>query len=178
MNSYYTIQSVKSGMKLKVTYRNKRFLKVECVSGTYDQVIIAYLGAILPVYEKDIEIKREEYNGRLVYEKIVKVQSLYSKFLNEWFLFYEGFKDIKPKFTGADGKQLKEIISYLKSVSADDNEALEVWKTILLKWVDLSEFHKKNTDLKYISSRLNVIIDEIKQSNNTKVSGSSFSVQL
>ncbi len=178
MTNHYTLQLVKSGMKLKATYKNKRFLRIEYISGSYDIAVINHLGVIIPVYEKEFEKFEKAFQLRVAYSEIIKEKSLFTQFNESWFTFYESYKGIAPKFTGADGAHLKQIISYLKQVSTNEKEALEAWKTILFKWKTLDEFHLKNTDLKYINSRLNVIINAIKENNGTSSTGSGHSVNL
>ena len=72
--------------------------------------------------------------------------SLYGKFLDEWFAFYKRLYGFPPKFTGADGKALKQIISYLQQVSANDIEALSTWQYLLGNWQKMDEFHQRNTE--------------------------------
>ncbi|MDB0603319.1 hypothetical protein PL373_19735 [Tenacibaculum maritimum] len=171
MTKNYLINVVKSKMTLKVTYRNGRFLRIAYLSGKFDAFVILHLGAILPAYEKEIPNKQSEYTGKVSYSlevKEVKQKSLYTQFVEEWTLFYEDYLGIAPKFTGADGNALKQIITYLKSINTDDEIAtLNLWKLILSKWKDVNKFHQKNTDLKYINSRLNVIIKEIREQNSS-----------
>lgn len=159
-------------MKLKLTYKNKRFLAVKHISGTFDEFVIRHLGAILPVYENEVTAKTTEYTGKVTYSLEVKTKTLYTQFNEAWHLFYENTKQIPPKFTGADGKALKQIIAYLTKTAATEQEALESWKHVLNNWHVLKEFHKQNTDLKYINSRLNIIIDEIRCANGIATDGS------
>lgn len=175
MVSHYIITVVKPNMKLKLTYKNKRFSAIKHLSGTFDEFVIRYLGAILPVYENEVTAKTKEYSGRVTYSLEVKEKTLYTQFNDAWHLFYMDFKKITPKFTGADGNALKSIIKYLQSISATDQEALAIWKGVLNQWHLLDAFHKKNTDLKYINSRLNVIIDEIKRITGVGSDGSNSS---
>jgi hypothetical protein len=93
--------------------------------------------------------------------------SLYTQFLDEWFGFYNCLYGFPPKFTGADGKALKQIISYLQQVSANDTEALSTWQYLLGNWQKMDEFHQRNTDLKYINSQLNKILQNAKRGNSS-----------
>ena len=98
-------------------------------------------------------------------EDVPEPLSLYGKFLDEWFAFYKHLYGFPPKFTGADGKALKEIISYLQQVS-NDVEALSTWQYLLGNWQKMDAFHQKNTDLKYINSQLNKILQNAKRGNS------------
>lgn len=179
MTKNYLINVVKSKMTLKVTYRNGRFLRIAYLSGKFDAFVILNLGAILPAYEKEIPNKQAEYTGKVTYCLEVKEKSLYTLFLDEWYRFYEKTTGIPPKFTGADGKALKQIITYLKKINGtNEASALQNWQLILTNWEILKEFHQDNTDLKYINSRLNVIIREIIKTNGASTSGAGGSVSI
>jgi hypothetical protein len=113
----------------------------------------------------------EEWQGtwgdRVTYrEEEANPPSLYTLFLDEWFAFYHRQFGLSPKFTGADGKALKQIITYLTGNSADEEEALATWLYLLQHWGQLDEFHQRNTDLKYINSQLNKILQNAKRGNN------------
>ena len=88
--------------------------------------------------------------------------------MDEWFAFYNRLFGFAPKFTGADGKALKQIITYLTNNSADETEALSTWQYLLQNWQKLDEFHQRNTDLKYINSQLNKILQNAKRGNSSK----------
>lgn len=179
MTNKYLIHIIKSDMTLKVTYRNKRIITVTHQLGKFDEFVINHLGALLPVYEKDIPIKEQEYLGKVTYTLEVKQKSLYTLFLDEWYRFYEKTTGVPPKFTGADGKALKQVIAYLKQINnANETVALQNWQLILTKWETLKEFHQDNTDLKYINSRLNVIIREIIKNNGASTTRTGRSVSI
>lgn len=121
------------------------------------------IGSILPPTESEVEEFKSRLKGVVTYEILEKTPSLYTQFLNVWFEFYERLTNIKPRFNTTDGKALKEIIKYFQEVSQDNNEALITWQVLLDKWQTLDAFHQKNTDLKYINSNLNKIIQNAKQ---------------
>jgi hypothetical protein len=106
--------------------------------------------------------------------------SLFSQFNSAWFAFFrKENNNIDPKFTGADGASLNQIIIYLKRINnGDEAAALANWDLILSNWDELSEFHQKQVDLKYINSKLNVIIREIIQNTGGNTSGDHGSITL
>ena len=163
---------------MKFTYRNKWFVKLELISGKLSIKELRAIGKIIPPHEDDLESFNKEFQGKVDYYIIVKDETIYQQFVGVWYNFYEDFMGIKPKFTGVDGKHLKQIITYLKRVNGTEETALEVWKTILDCWSDLDKFHKDNTDLKYINSRLNPIINAIKQKNQASTTSSGKKFQL
>jgi len=154
--------------QLKLTYSAKGDLKkVELVKGRLDVKQWSQIGNILP--PKFSDVKNYSFNfPSIKYTEVVKVKSLFSQFSEAWFLFYESSKGYPPKFTAIEGKCLKDIISYLTSISTDDNEALATWQALLSRWNDLDDFHKKNTDLKYINGNINRILDNVKRGSENK----------
>lgn len=179
MTHHYNIEIISTKTTLKATYRNGKFRKLEHLRGKLDREIMDALGKVIPVTEAAFSHFNKKWLNKVNYEIEVKnTKSLYSQFLQEWFKFYEDLTDLKPKFTGADGNALKQIINYLKKQSTNDGEALATWQLILDSWGELNEFHQQNTDLKYINSKLNVIIREIKQKKSTNVSGTNRNIEL
>lgn len=178
MTHQFNIEIIDSKIHFKAIYRNKKFRRIELLRGKLTKPILKAIGRIIPFHIDDFSTYNVEFQGKVNYTIINQEKSLYSQFNEEWHSFYENFAGVPPKFTAADGKSLKGVIGYLKKISTNDNEALELWKLILDKWDGLSDFHKSNTDLKYINSKLNVLINAIKQKNNTNVSGTNYSVEL
>ena len=163
----YTVTIHRTHSLLKLTYKKGELCKIEIKSGGLNSQQYQQLGAILPPQEKDIERYQEQWNGSVSYrEDVPEPLSLYGKFLDEWFAFYKHLYGFPPKFTGADGKALKEIISYLQQVS-NDVEALSTWQYLLGNWQKMDAFHQKNTDLKYINSQLNKILQNAKRGNSS-----------
>lgn len=173
MTTYYTIYIDKHKLKLKVGYRSGKFWRVERVSGQMTDTILDSFGIVVPLEEKQVQQYQNRYGKNVTYTKIEKKKSIYTQFSDAWFVFYEGFAGIEPKFTGVEGKALKQIITYLKKVAGDDAGALELWSVILSRWKHLDEFHRKNTDLKYINSNLNKIITNVKRISQEGTKGVS-----
>ena len=163
----YTVTIHRTHTLLKLTYKKGELCKIEIKSGCLNSQQYQQLGAILPPREEDIERYQEQWNGSVSYrEDVPEPLSLYGKFLDEWFAFYKHLYGFPPKFTGADGKALKQIISYLQQVS-NDVEALSTWQYLLGNWQKMDAFHQKNTDLKYINSQLNKILQNAKRGNSS-----------
>ena len=164
----YTVTIHRTHTLLKLTYQKGELCKIEIKSGCLNRQQYQQLGAILPPREEDIERYQEQWNGSVSYrEDVPEPLSLYGKFLDEWFAFYKHLYGFPPKFTGADGKALKQIISYLQQVSANDTEALATWQYLLSNCQKMDAFHQKNTDLKYINSQLNKILQNAKRGNSS-----------
>ena len=162
----YTVTIHRTHTLLKLTYQKGELCKIEIKRGGLNTQQYQQLGAILPPQEEDIQRYQEQWNGSVSYrEDVPEPLSLYGKFLDEWFSFYKRLYGFPPKFTGADGKALKQIISYLQQVS-NDVEALSTWQYLLGNWQKMDAFHQKNTDLKYINSQLNKILQNAKRGNS------------
>ena len=168
MTTHYNIHIISSKTDLKVTYRDNKFRKLEHLRGTLNQTMMNALGKVIPVKETDFDQFIATYKDRVTYtSEQTKPKTVYSQFLDEWYAFYNKFVGLAPKFTGADGKALKQIIAYLKILGGTDQEALLLWQLILSKWDTLDKFHQKKTDLKYINSQLNIILINVKGINKT-----------
>ncbi|MGR3790691.1 hypothetical protein ACUXZJ_07245 [Flavobacterium sp. TN-1] len=124
------------------------------------------IGKILPPTLGDLTSFKATLKDTVSYTEVVKEKNLFQEFNTSWFSFYENYTGFPPKFTGIDGKCLKQIISYLQSVCTTQEETLQVWQNLLNNWNKLDKFHHKNTDLKYINSQLNKLLQDVKQSNS------------
>ena len=153
---------------VKLTYKEGgKFSKLEVKKGTLEGEYLKQIGLLIPPLENLIEEWQGVWGDRVTYRKEgVNPPSLYVLFLDEWFAFYNRLFGFAPKFTGADGKALKQIITYLTNNSADETEALVTWQYLLQHWQKLDEFHQRNTDLKYINSQLNKILQNAKRGNS------------
>lgn len=163
----YTVTLHRTHTLLRLTYKKGELCKIEIKSGGLNSQQYQQLGAILPPQEEEIQYYQEQWKGNVSYTKDEpQTTSLYTLFLDEWFGFYNRLYGFPPKFSGADGKALKQIISYLKQVSAGESEAIATWQYLLGNWQKMDAFHQKNTDLKYINSQLNKILQNAKRGNN------------
>ena len=178
MTTHYNIEIMETSTHLKVTYRDKKFRKIEHLRGVLNSGVIKAIGRLIPPNEANFDTYVKFFEGKIIYTLLTEEKSLYSSFNDEWHRFYEKQFSLPPKFTAAEGKSLKGIIAYLTKVSVNETEAFELWKVILEKWDTLSEFHQANADLKYINSKLNILINAIKKQNNTHASGTHGSVSL
>lgn len=168
MTNHYIIHLTKTKTDLKVTYRDNKFRKLEHLRGKFDQTMLDAIGKVIPVNETNFNQFIATYKGKVTYTpQQTNPKTIYNQFLNEWFTFYKKFVGLTPKFTGADGKALKQIIAYLKEIGGAEQEALVLWQLILSKWDTLDKFHQKQTDLKYINSKLNTILINVKGTNQT-----------
>jgi hypothetical protein len=181
MTTHHNIHLIKTKTDLKVTYRDGRFLQIKKLRGTLNAEMIKYIGYVIPPEEKDLDAFIKINKDKVIYtSESKKPVSIFSQFNSAWFAFFRiENNNIDPKFTGADGQALKQIIKYLKSINnGDETAALANWHLLLNSWDSLSEFHQAQTDLKYINSKLNVIIREIIRKNGINSSGDNSSVSI
>lgn len=165
---------IKTNTILKLHYKNDRFYKLETVSGkALSNVQIRSIHLIIPPTKDHILEYTNAMREKVTYEQIENQKSIYTQFVNEWFSFYADYMEMKPKFTKAEGGSLKQIITYLKSTTGSEQKALELWQALLLNWKQLDEFHQRNTDLKYINSNLNRILNNVKRINTETNGGVS-----
>ncbi|MBK5213607.1 MAG: hypothetical protein JJE55_08115 [Flavobacteriaceae bacterium] len=161
----YHIISHKTDVTLKLSYRGGSFFRIERVKGKITELHIKHLGKLIPLNESDLQAHYASFPD-VTLKPLVKEKSQFSKFNDAWFLFYQNYAGIPPKFTGTDANHLKQIIAYLTQIEGSESGALDLWFVLLHNWKNLGEFHQKNTDLKYINSSLNKILNELKTRNN------------
>jgi len=94
--------------------------------------------------------------------------STYKDCVAIYFDFYEEREGIKPKMTGAEGKALKQMIVYLKTLG--DGDAVANFNAILLNWNLLGKWYSDKYDIKFINSQLNQIIRILKNGKTVRTS--------
>jgi hypothetical protein len=73
---------------------------------------------------------------------------------------------IKPQFTGVEGKKLKEILKHLRNYY--ENPSV-IFKHILINWDKLDPWIQHNAlDLKVFHSKLNIILISLKNGKQTR----------
>ncbi|PIB28893.1 hypothetical protein BFP77_08225 [Maribacter sp. 4U21] len=179
MTTNYLIHSPSTGRTLKVSYKGGNFFRLETVKGPKTETIqeLVNMAKVTPLKESEVEQYQKDW-PKLEYTKIEKKQSKYQQYVSAWYAFYQNFMQVPPRFNAVDGKHLNQIKAYLTRVSDQDEEGLELFKLILDNWHKLEDFHKENTDLKYINSRLNVILNAIKRAGKAGTAGADNSVGI
>lgn len=178
MTVHYLIHSPSTGRTLKVSYKGGNFFRLEKTVGkTLNRSDLVKIADVIPLNESGVSYCQERY-PKLEYTKLEKEVGTYQKYVSAWFSFYDKFMGISPKFTSVDGKHLNQIKAYLTKIGGTDTAGLELFELILANWETLDDFHKDNTDLKYINSRLNPILNAIKKAGKTTVGGTDYSVGL
>ena len=181
MTTHYNIELIIPKVSFKLTYVNGKFKKVEHKKGNLDRVLLDALGKGIPLKESEIGTFNKVWFNRINYTVELKntQQTVLKRCTDAWFDFYkERHNDLSPKYTGADSNALKQIVNYLKSETATDDEVVASWQMLLDNWDSLTEFHRKQIDLKYINSKFNVIIKQINEKNGTSSGGANSSVTL
>lgn len=97
----------------------------------------------------------------------------YKNIIKLWFEFVEKRNGVKPSFTAVDGKSLKSIIAYISRQQNKGQKTEDTFKFILDRWPTLSEWLQSNAlDLKIFNSKINTILDQIKNGTGKKGSDS------
>ena len=176
--THYTIHSPTTGRTLKISYKNGNFFRLEKTAGKKLTVKeLMGIGLIVPPEESLISEYAESFKT-IEYTKVEKQASTYQQYVGAWHSFYEKFMGYPPKFTGMDGKALNQIKTYLTKVGRNEVEGLELFEILLLNWHKLDKFHQENTDLKYINSRLNPLLNAVKKANQAGTGGADNNVRL
>ncbi|MEM8506211.1 MAG: hypothetical protein AAF717_00215 [Bacteroidota bacterium] len=179
MTTHYLIHSPTTGRTLKASYRSGKFFRLEKAAGRAfkSTVELGKALATIPALEDEITGYQQTF-PTLEYTKVEKQQSMYQQYVSAWFAFYNKFMELSPKFTKADGASLNQIKTYLTRIGGSEQEGLVLFQLILDNWNKLDEFHQNNTDLKYINSRLNLILNAVKKAGKAGTSGADNSVRI
>ena len=98
---------------LEADYKRGQLSKITLKKGILPPDYWKAIGHILPPTESDIEAFKQQFVGKVSYQKSEgssqKSDSLYKQFLDEWFVFYHRFAGVPPRFNVADGKQDVEV---------------------------------------------------------------------
>lgn len=96
----------------------------------------------------------------------------YKNIIKLWFEFVEKRNGVKPSFTAVDGKSLKSIIAYISKEQNKGQKTEDTFEFILDRWPTLSEWLQSNAlDLKIFNSKINTILDQIRNGTGTKQKG-------
>lgn len=172
MTTYYTIEMSYKTLAFKLTYRGGKFLKIEKTKGSITPQELEHIGRLIPPTINEVAAFAKAKLDKATYTEVKKVKSEFAQFNAAWFSFYSKTVGVPPKFNGTDGKHLKGIMNYLQSISSTPQEALVLWRGLLDHWHLLSDFHKQHTELSYINSKLNTLLNALK--NTTKDNESVF----
>lgn len=167
MNKYILhINGLTTNARYIITYKGGKFFRLERKTGKLNHEKWQWLkDKLVPLEESQIPaISARVLKKGITYtlEEKKSTQSLYSKLMQPYWTFYEDRNEIPPRINAAEGKSLKDIISHLKKLSADEAEVLELWTVILNKWDQLEPFYQKQMELKQINSNINNILRQIK----------------
>lgn len=96
----------------------------------------------------------------------------YKNICKLWFEFVEKRNGVKPSFTAVDGKSLKSIIAYISKQQNEGQKTEDTFKFILDRWPVLNEWMQSNClDLKIFNSKINTVLDQIKNGTGKKQKG-------
>jgi len=94
---------------------------------------------------------------------------IYKSITKKWFDFYEKRMTVKPSFDGTQGKSLKSIIKHLEKQKKDSVKTEDTFQYILDHWGLMENWMQSSClDLKVFNSKINVVLDQIKNGKSTK----------
>lgn len=117
-------------------------------------------------------------------ENNFKEESVQKLAVGVYFDFYKNLNGVSPKFDGADGKALNQIISYFTKIHKDDVKSgktektlnqfvLDALKYIFDNWGLQVDFIRNQTKMTQINSNLNNIINKLRNAKAKSTSGNS-----
>ena len=99
----------------------------------------------------------------------VKDNVIVKEITKRWFEFYEKRTGIKPSFDGIQGKSLKSIIKHIEKQQKEGQKTEDTFQFILDRWNVLDDWLQSSClDLKILNSKINVVLDQIKNGTGTK----------
>lgn len=167
----YLLTFTNTAAQCKLTYYNGQFKRLEYLRGGMALKFWSNLTKVIPFNESKIKEVEEAFNNRVKFEHIAETspKSQFSLFQEVFIRFYNKQSNgLESKWTGIEGKALKQIITYLNKISATEAEALAVWKQVFTYWDRLDDFYKNQIQLRQINSNLNTILIQIKDGNSTR----------
>ncbi len=127
----------------------------------------------IPLLEKDIEAIPKRFKGTVKMEKVLREVSEYQKWLDVYLEWHSTACGFPAKMDGIQGKALKSIQKYLIENSANNEEALLVWGSVLNNWPNYEEYYQKQTKLNQINSNLQLLIKSLKDDTVNNLNGSN-----
>ena len=110
--------------------------------------------------------------------KIVVDGKLYKKFVAEYDIFIRRELGVKGRYDAGNLKCLKEIMLYLYDMNVEVGETgenlktkmLDAWKYVLNEnnWSKLSDFHRKQVQLRQINANFVTILKELREASKIK----------
>lgn len=145
----------------------------------------AWLGRWAYFHQKDeeaqnaIEALKESLKRLEEIEKGPQFEK-YRDFIDVYFTWHKEHSGVDPRMTAAQGRALKEIITYLVSQSKTEDEdgALLAWEYILKNWSRLTKFLQNQVALTQINKNLTEILTQLRNGKDESASKKSKRDQL
>lgn len=132
-------------------------------------------------YKRNTDVKQTKDVGntnkvKKSKEKDIKEKNiLYQSAIDFYFQWHKELFGFVPKIDGTQGKALKAILAYIKTIyknenlPADDKNILNGFSAILNNWNKLDKFYYNRTKLSEINSNIQNIIKILKNGRNAKI---------
>lgn len=135
------------------------------------------IGHVVPIFLADLDAYKARWTA-LNYQMKATASEKKKTFLQElnavWFACYFAQFGFSPKYTGADGKALKQIGAYLSNETGSEDKAVELFRYIFERWHELDTFTQGQYNLLQINSRLNLILQQLKTKQQGDGKGYNF----
>jgi hypothetical protein len=117
-------------------------------------------------------VKNEKKENNTLFVETSSTDERWQLWVESWFNFYTLKVGIKPNFSGAEAKGLKNIRKYLSEncpgENSPDENGLTAWNQILDNWQCQDQWMITQLELKIISSKINNVLVNIKKHSDAK----------
>lgn len=97
-------------------------------------------------------------------KKIKLDEPYYKEAMDFYFDWHTARFNLKPRILMVDGKALKLILQHLATLETAKHNRLHLFKIMLENWHKIDAFVQKQTDLRFINSNLNRILQDLRES--------------
>lgn len=134
------------------------------------------------LFSEENNVPKKSNSKKPVVKKSEQKEScpVYKEAVDVYFSFYKDLNGVNPKFDVADGKSMKALISYFKSVHKDKSDGsdqnkyvLQNLKYIFDNWNKQVDFIRNQTKMTQINSNINNIINKLKSGKSTSNNGTN-----
>jgi hypothetical protein len=131
--------------------------------------------------DKDKDKAKAKYNAHAhtPARSINGEEDEWKPWVEAWFVFYQKRVGVKPAFNSVQAAALKRIKSHLTEINGpatgDNTDHVNLWQHILSRWDDLDPWMRTQFDLKVISQKINIIIENLKNGTGKKSTAAAVS---
>ncbi|KKQ95360.1 MAG: hypothetical protein UT21_C0006G0032 [Candidatus Woesebacteria bacterium GW2011_GWA1_39_11b] len=147
---------------LQIRSETKHSLRFASNSKRNEAVTVTVTGTV----KRDLSTDNSNLPQKSGFLPIEPDKTTYRECVEIYAEFFKSKTDLPIKMDGAEGKSLKNIISYLKTATKEKGTSpAEAWRFILSSFLKWDKFHQKQLTIKQINSNLPNILNSIKNGN-------------